>query len=192
MKKNNFIKRALVAAAFALAVAVLVPATGSVEAQAAKKVTAQKNWKKAPTVKTGTTVVTVKKKPKNLDALYTYVKFKAPKKGTYTFTVSSIKIKGEKPANSIACGDFIIQKPSADKKYLNSQKVKTEGGKTAFLAIGTKEMYEFSKSEGEKKVNQFLTKRTGTLKLKKRETVYIMFYLISDKQYTYNLKIKKK
>ncbi len=192
MKKNNFIKRALIALTFAMAVAVMVPAVGSVEAQAAKKVTAQKNWKKAKAVKIGTTVVTVKKLPKNVTHQDAYIKFKAPKAGKYVITVSSLKIKGEKPANSVACGGYYIEKLPSGESMLLAQRVKTEGGKAITLPIGTKEMYKYSVEEGMPKVEQYLTKRSATITLKKGETIWLVMYLSSPKQYTYNLKIKRK
>lgn len=187
--KKSFIKRSLVALTFALAVAVMIPAAGSVEAQAAKKVTTQKNYKKAKAVKTGTTVVTVKKRSRKNYYQDNYVKFKAPKTGTYVFTVSSFKENGKKSDFS-GCGGLTISKLSNN--YPMALDVKTQGGKTRYLNVGTKQMYQFSVKNGEKKVDQYLTKRTATLKLKKGETVYLDMFFTTSKMYTYQLNIKRK
>lgn len=192
MKKNNFIKRALVALTFAVAVAVMVPAAGSVEAQAAKKVTAQKTFKKAKSVKTGTTTVTVKKRPANTNYNDAYVKFKAPKAGKYVFTVSSLKLKGQNPATSTTCGFFYLGKLSSSGKYIDIQKLKTAGGKTTYMQIGTKTMYEYSVRNKLKKIDQYLTSRSATISLKKGETVYLNIICTTSQQYTYKLKVKRK
>ena len=74
--------------AFALTLAVAMPCANVVTAQAAKTVTANPNYKKAPVIKkTGTVNV---KAPKN----HSMIAFRAPKAGTYKFTISNIATMG--------------------------------------------------------------------------------------------------
>lgn len=181
MKKNNFIKRALVALTFAVAVAVMVPAAGSVEAQAAKKVTANKKYKKAPTVKTGTTTVTSKKSSQNVGK---YVKFKAPKTGTYKFTVSSFS-----PADEINCGYFCFYNDPA--KYDRLRDLKTEGGRASSFHIASKKFMNGFKHGNTKKADRYATSRSATMKLTKGQVVYMYLYYTTANKYTYKLKIKR-
>ncbi len=184
MKKTNFIKRTLLALTFALAVAVMVPATGSVEAQAAKKVTANKKQAKAPKVKVGTTTVNIKLKS------YTnsFVKFSAPKNGKYTFTFSNLKGKQD-----FTLGYLGIYKKSG--KYYSAQTLKTKYGKTLFPYIASKYAMTTptikSSNKKAKKAVRYYASQTVTMSLKKGETVWIMM-TSSSKPSSYNLKIKKK
>lgn len=181
MKKNNFIKQALVALTFAVAVAVMVPAAGSVEAQAARKATAQKNWKKAPAVKTGTTTVT-SKKAKTSTAKW--VKFKAPKKGTYKFTVSNFK-----PSDEINCGSFTFYTDPA--KYDTLTNLKTQGGRTSNFHIASKKFMQYYKPGNTAKKNRYRSSRTVTINMTKGQTVYMRLYYTTATKYTYSLNIKK-
>jgi thiamine pyrophosphokinase len=82
------------ALALVIALSVMVVANPSdAEAASTKKVTAVTNYKKAPAIKTGTTKVTYKKSKG-------YVKFTAPKKGTYVITFSGLATV---PVNQVAC-----------------------------------------------------------------------------------------
>ena len=184
MKKNNFIKQALVALTFAVAVAVMVPAAGSVETQAAKKVTANKKQAKAPKVKVGTTTVKV-----NLKAhTNSYVKFSAPKAGKYTFTFSSLKGKED-----FALGYLGIYKKINN--YYSAQTLKTKYGKALFPNIASKYAMKTSiiKSSNQqtKKALRYYASQTVTMYLKKGENVWIMM-ATSSKQSSYKLKIKRK
>ncbi|MBQ8528003.1 MAG: hypothetical protein IJ429_05950 [Lachnospiraceae bacterium] len=193
MKKTNFIKRALVAATFALAVAVLVPATGTVDAQAApKKVTANKNYKKAPSIKINKTYkVTSKTKGGK-----TFVKFKAPKTGTYVFTISNVKTyKPSKNDDGRDLANFYIKKMvgSSSYKYLGMQQVKTQGGKATCINMCTPGWYKKYPVK-KAKTGSNLQKRTATIKIKKNEVVYVnmSYYTGKDCKCTYELKVKKK
>ncbi len=103
MKKNNFIKQALVALTFAVAVAVMVPAAGSVEAQAAKKITAKANYKKAPSAQLKKSYKVVSKSKTG-----TYVKFTAPKAGKYVVTISNVNYVNPK-SNATGLANFYIR-----------------------------------------------------------------------------------
>lgn len=182
MKKNNFIKRALVALTLAVAVAVMVPAAGSVEAQAAaKKITGNKNWKKAPSVKVGTTTVTSKKAKTNTAK---WVKFTATKKGTYKFTVSSFN-----PADQINCGTFTFYTNPA--KYETLRNLKTEGGRTDRFYIASKKFMQHYKPGKTAKKDRYRSSRTVTINMTKGQTVYMRLYYTTANKYTYSLKIKK-
>lgn len=205
----------------ALMLTTLVP-TASMEVQAAKKVTTKKvttnyNWRKAPTVKIGTTKVTAKRakhsygKEKNI-VMPGFIKFKAPKAGTYQFTISNLARKGndkgytkialvcphpeckylEIPQNvdplTYTAGEVVFWTGAGSAnsiwpdKYL---KVKTKGGKSSTLCLAT-EIH----SHEEIMKEAYLTSRTATVKLSKGQVVYMGF-----RNYTTNtctLKIKKK
>ena len=189
MKKHNFIKRALVALTFAVAVAVMVPAAGSVEAQAATKKTANKNWKKAPSIKLNKTYK-VTSKTKGGD---TYVKFKATKTANYVFTIYDMKAyKPVAGCDGCHIGRFYIRKPNS-RGFLEYQLVKTQGGKTKTLHMATPKMYKQSPDPKNQK-GSFLQKRTATLKIKAGETIYIHMsnFTCPNKKCTYMLKVKKK
>jgi len=181
MKKNNFIKKALVALTFAVAVAVMVPAAGSVEAQAAKKVTANAKYQKAPSVKTGTTTVTSKK---NKLSTAKWVKFKAPKTGTYKFTVSNFK-----PADVINCGHFDFYANPA--KYEKLSNLKTEGGRTSSFHIASKKFMQHYRPGDTTKKDRYRSSRSATINMTQGQVVYMRLYYTTGDKYTYTLNIKK-
>lgn len=120
---------------------------------------------KAATVKRGTTKLVIKKGRG-------YVKFKAPKTKNYKFTFSNFK---DKKRNSV--GYIYIQKPDKySPKYSFQETVKTKGGKTTALWLSANG-YKF----GGKVLYRPIAKRSGTIKLKKGETVYIYFNFGSSK-----------
>lgn len=193
MKKNNFIRRALIAVSFALALAVMLPVTGSVEVQAAKKVTAGATEKKAKAVRVGTTLVTAKKCSKD-DMHHAYLRFKAPKAGSYVFTLSDFKTKGKETSKDVEIGYFALL--TKDASGYMPETVKTEGGKTERINIctdaATKDDYFKSVNKEAKKINRYMPKRTATIKLKKGETVWIYVSYTNYRQFSYKLNIKKK
>lgn len=193
MKKNNVIKRVLMAATFVLMLAVVIPAAGTVEVQAAKKVTAGVTEKKAKTVRVGTTTVTARKCAKD-DMHHAYLKFKAPKSGKYVFTLSDFKTKGRKVSQDVEIGYFSLL--TKDTYGFYPETVKTEGGKTERMNICTgaaaKDAYYKSLNKESKKVNRYLSKRTATIKLKKGETVWLFVSYTNYRQFSYKLNIKKK
>ncbi len=121
--------------------------------------------KKAATVKKGTTKLVIKKGEG-------YVKFKAPKTKYYKFTFSNFKSK------KFSSNGFIyIQKPDKySPEYSWQENVKTKGGKSTTLWMSVNGY----KHSG-KLLYRPLAKRTGKIKLKKGETVYIYFYFSSSK-----------
>ena len=187
MKSKKGIKKLLMALALVLCVAAFVPATASVQAEAkTKKVTANKNYKKAPALKLG---ITYKVNSKN----NTLVKFKAPKTGTYKVTISNIatypKVKGRADHN---LGNLYIRKPSSYGSYLMSQTVKTQGGKYRCLFTATKDSYNDFYKGRKVTTDTYLASRYGKIKLKKGETIYMDYsYTGKGGKCTYTMKVTR-
>ena len=177
----------------ALVLGMFVPVVG-METQAAKKVTANLNRKKAPSVKVGTTTITTKVKLKSkgdtVNPIGSYVRFKAPKKGTYQFTMSNLRYKSNPGEDALGSLYFENSKGVAIR-------FKTQSGKsdslsfTPFDYIDEEEDGEEGE-EGEITTGTVPKPRTATIKLKKGQTIYLYFESIEAATYTYNLKIKKK
>lgn len=203
----------------ALVLTTLVPNT-SMEVQAAKKkkVTTNYNWRKAPTVKIGTTKVTAKRiknnygKEKNI-MLPGFIKFKAPEEGTYQFTISNLASKNKgKGYYWVICPECerlkIPQKEnpltyaeeevvfwtgdgSANSIWPDKElEVKTKGGKSSMLCLATERHPYPEHEEEDKMIDIYLTSRTATVKLSKGQVVYMGFRNIGVN--TCTLKIKKK
>lgn len=185
MKSTKGIKKLLMALALVLCVAAFVPATASVQAEAkTKTVTANKNYKKASSLKKGITYkVTMKKN-------HSIVKFTAPASGTYKVTISNVatlpKVKNGSDHN---LGNLYIKK-MAYGKYLSSQNVKTQGGKYSCLFTATKDSYNRFYAGKKVTTGTYLASRYGKINLKKGETIY-MDYFYTGSKCTYNLKITK-
>ncbi len=192
-------------ATFALAVMMVlsvVMVQSPIEANAAstKKVTANYNYKKAPALKTGTNKVTAKKKGYN----YPFVKFKAPKAGTYTFAISGITSTGN-TKKEIGYGNISLGVPSGYKNYMTDLKVQTNKAKNA-SKIGTKKVYasslgictsycwnKYEKADYKKGKSNYVYTRYLKIKLKKGQTVYLNSYFAGTKtKYTYTVNIKRK
>lgn len=188
MKKST--KSICIIIIMALVLGVFVPVVG-MEAQAAKKVTANLNRKKALSVKVGTTTITTKVKLKSkgdtVNPIGSYVKFKAPKKGTYQFTMSNLRYKSN--SGEDALGSLYFE---------NSKGVtirfKTQSGKSDSLSFTPFDYIDEEEEgeEGEITTGTVPEPRTATIKLKKGQTIYLYFESIEAATYTYNLKIKKK
>ena len=178
MKKT--LKRSLVM----ILATVLLIGTFAVTADAAAKKTVKKLSynaemstikKKATAVKKGTTNLTYTKGQG-------FIKFTAPSKKTYSFTFSNLKAKGETSAY------VVFQVKDKDyPKFLIDAVVSTKGGKTDALWLASTGSPESKKG---KVVDRFLHKRTGKIKLKKGETVYIYFESAVNKKNTMKLVIK--
>ena len=163
-----------------LASAAISDAT-AIEVQAAKKVkttVTENKYKKSPKVKTGTTTVTSKKR--------CFVKFKAPKTKTYTFTVSNVYNADDK--SDPICGDFSIYKLEYGKIF-NSQTVKTQGGKVCNANVASSTYLKDEDQSGVSSKNKYRPSRYAKIKLNKGETVYVRAFFTCDKC-TYTLKVK--
>ena len=188
MKSTKGIKKLLMALALVLCVAAFVPATASVQAEAkTKKVTANKNYKKAPALKLGITYKVTEK------VNHSMVKFTAPKNGTYKVTISNIatfpKVKGRTDHN---LGNLYIRKPYYNGKYFMSQTVKTQGGRYSCLFTATKDSYNHFYKGRKVKTGTYLASRYGKIKLKKGETIYMDYsYTGKGGKCTYTMKVTK-
>lgn len=113
-----------------------------------------------------------------------YVRFKAPKTKTYSFTFSNVKDK-----NRGVCAFVMVQKFLPKTKYspayLRLAQVKTAGGKSNTLWLSVNGY----KATGYKGTSKRLASRTGKIKLKKGEVIYLYFYNNSAKT-TAKLNIK--
>ncbi len=117
--------------------------------------------KYASTVKKGTYTLKFKKAP---GSYYRgYLKFTAPKKGTYSFTLSNLKTSNKKQVSGwMAC----CKSEYGSLYYAN---LKTKGGTFDQLFVNDRKI---------RIMPNYLTSRTGKLKLKKNETVYLYFQFI--------------
>ena len=177
----------------ALVLSVFAP-TAAIEAQAVRKVTANYNYKKAPAIKVGTTAVTAKPyKSSNLKTktktAVSWVKFTAPKAGTYQFTISNYAKKGNSNAVIYGCVTMMTGKNTyAGARYPKSYlSVKTKGGKVNTLYLRSAASYT---SSGSVSKYTYLPSRTATVKLKKGQVVYLDFN--NSSTITCNVKVKKK
>ncbi len=177
----------------ALVLTVFAPAAG-MEVQAVRKVTSNYKYRKAPAAKTGTTIVTARpyKESNNRKKAMTavsWVKFTAPKAGTYQFTFSDYVVKANKNekfygAITMHTGISSYADSSYPQTYL---KVKTNGGKTYTLYMCSPSAYiKPAKAD----TYDSLSTRTATVKLKKGQIVFMDFN--NGSTITCKVKIKKK
>lgn len=129
--------------------------------------------KKAAKVKRGTTSLTIKKGKG-------WLKFKAPKTKTYTFTFSDVK-SAEFSSNAFV-GVYKVAKYSSSS--VASVKVKTKGGKSNTLWLSCN-----GYAHANEMLERPIAKRSGKIKLAKGEWVYLYFYN-NDVKTTANLTIK--
>lgn len=110
-----------------------------------------------------------------------YLKFKAENKGTYKFTFSDlVKKKGDQK------GYISFQTAKSGKKsVLVRNKVKTLGGSSYAVWIGTKDL----RSKSHPKIEWPRKSRTAKLKLKKGQEVYVFFSFAAKD--TVNVKVEK-
>ena len=182
------ISKKITALLLMLVMAVTVFSVSTIDSQAAstKKVTANYNPKKAKALKVGNNKVTSPKtyKKDGIGSRYTYVKFVAPKDGTYKLTMSNIACND---SSSALCNFYICDKPP----YYSSIYVKTNYGKATCLFMATKASYNAFHKNEKNTTNKYLAKRYGQLKLVKGQTVYIKLYCTNVTKLTYNVNVKK-
>ncbi len=184
--KKAMKKLACLALAFVMAMSIIVVVSPSdTSAARVNKVTANKNYKKAPALKTGNNKVTVRS---NWD----YVKFKAPKKGTYVFTFTDIQSTDTRKEDGY--GSICFGKPYGNYiiDYIN---VKTNGGnEIVYLNMCTIRRWRTTcKKQYKDPTSDYTYKRTATITLKKGETVYLSSSFYGKKpKFNYMVNIKKK
>lgn len=177
MKKSRIILALLASVTLALAVPALASAK-TVTVKNGKFTTVTAEIKKtARTVKRGTMTVKIKNTG--------FLKFKAPSKKKYSFTVSKLQPTTGK-STDYRNGYAYIMTP-VDNKYSRSQNFTTQGGKTSTL------WYRCPYRSGETRPStitsgSFIPTRTAKLTLKKGQTVYLYFSIGSPSRF--NLKIK--
>ena len=111
-----------------------------------------------------------------------YLKFKAPKAGKYSFTFSNVTVKK-------GLSTAVIYLMTASGSKIKARSVKTEGGTNSALLLQDKN----SEPDNNPLYQRCLTKRTGTISLKKGQTVFINLGFWGGGKYTtISLKIKKK
>ncbi len=118
--------------------------------------------RKATRVTRGTTRLTIK-------GGKGYMKFKAPKTKTYTFTMSNMK------SNRFSASGYwyIMKSYGSGGRYIGQVPVRTQGGRTTAMWMGVNGRNPGSTG---KKIYRTLAKRSAKIKLKKGEEVYIYVY----------------
>ena len=136
--------------------------------------------KRATTVKKGTTTLKFKKGQG-------YLKFKAPTSKTYTFTFSNFK-NGDAYG---VCAFFETQTPDSDSPtYSFLKKVKTNGGKTDTLWIGTKNYKGMYVGSEKNALKRRRSTRYAKVSLKKGQMIYFYFSSATTKSVKATVKIK--
>lgn len=148
---------------------VMVMLCGPSPVSAAKKTLVNQGWtqklkqanKKARSVKCGTYTIKLPSKGRG------YLKFRAPKTKTYTFTISKLKAKKKgKRSNGYF---YVMTKYGVSGTKIGQDMLKTQGGTTNTLWLGTK------RRQIGKKYNWELKTRYGKIALEAGETVYLYF-----------------
>ena len=182
MKK---IKKLLCALLVMLAAVTMLSEPFQVEVQAARTVNANKNWKKAPTIKKkGTYNINDKKN-------YGYIRFVAPKTGTYTISTYNHRDWGKSSAATQHLGSYFVYKKKTGSRYsyLNMQTLKTNYGKASAFKVTSKNWYNRFYRSAKKTSTTYLYDRYVKIKLKKGESAYIEAYWTGGR-HQYTLKIK--
>ena len=176
--------RRRIIAVLAAATVLSVPAcAGTVQAKTVSTVT---NYKKAKKVKTGTTVV---RTTSRRGGKYGYVKFTAPKKGKYVFTVGSLKTSAPRSAGGKDIRNGYVEICKADRYGVAPIKLRTQYGKSYSMYVCTQDSWDVSGRKGSP--YDSLTSRSMTASMKKGQTLYVRAWFTAEKA-TYSLKIKRK
>ena len=109
---------------------------------------------------------TVKKGKMTLSVRSGYIKFKAPKAGTYSFAFSDIKAIGDSGAEVTGYAEFYDR----NAYEIKDSKVRTTGGKKASLYLCSAAYTTSTKGIVKER---YLKSRTGKIKLKKGQVIYI-------------------
>lgn len=178
------LKKLALALVFAMTLAVALPTTVQVVAQA-KTITAKPDYKKAPVMKKAGNYTV--KAPKN----HSMIAFVAPANGTYKFTISNIATMGSNQTN---LGNWYPKELYTSKyssySYLTSKKVKTEGGQANCLWTASANYNDSYINKGTL-VNRYLKSRSATVKMVKGQKIWFDYYYTGTKS-TYTVTVKKK
>lgn len=172
-------------------IAVLLAATTAVSpicavSAQAKTMSATSNVKKAKKVKVGTTTVRTTSKRGGKPG---YVKFTAPKKGKYTFTVSALKTSAPRSAGGKDIHNGYVEICRKNRYGMSPLRLRTQYGKSYSMYVCTKDAWNVSKKQGSP--YDSLASRSMTASMKKGQTLYVGAWFTAGKA-TYSLKIKRK
>lgn len=164
-----------------VAIMVLSFVSAPAEAKATKKVNASKTWEKAAALQVGKNVVKDKYNKG-------YISFKAPSTGKYTFTFSDVSHLTKPATTGLGNVSIWEARKSGSASYLGLKGVSTEGGKSEFLRMASK---NYKYNPGGEGVNKYLkTRNAKKVKLKKGQRIYFCFYFTGG-QSKYNVIVKK-
>ncbi len=139
--------------------------------------------KKAITIKTGTTLLRAKQG---------YVKFVAPKAGKYKFTFSNMAPYKTTSTNIYESGYWYLMTINGSKnQYVWQQKVPTKAGKSYALKVATPARYNRLDKGNTITTDTYLPTRSGTIRLKKGQLVYLYFSLSTKEWYKFSMKVKR-
>lgn len=154
---------------------------------AAKTITADRNAKKCPQIKTGSTAIAA---GKCVNAKSPYVKFKAKKKGTYNFTFTGLTKKGKDTSSHPELGTINFHKMDKYGYMETLQVEQPEDGVTAAIGQTPNVLLcsQFSYNTGGKERGMYnhIPERTVEINLNKGETIYLGFQFVE----TCKLKVK--
>lgn len=122
------------------------------------------NYKKAHSFKSGNTRVRLKRR-KNRTL---YLKFKAPKDGHYSITLSDFNVKSK---NRLQKGEFRFYTKSGKRlKQVDFRIGNLTGNR---LVVCTEELFEREMLKGDGSIYSVLPARTGVIRLKKGQVLYL-------------------
>lgn len=164
-------KRLLMAALVLVVAAGMLMPAGAAQAANVKKIKAVRNMNKAKAVKKGKTYCVT---AGEYDGGFYYLKFKVPKTKTYKFTFSGLAIHGEDTAECTIYGSTAVWGYDEFDFFCGYTVDFSEGGTGETFWLCSEQAEE--NSVPDKSVpTASLQKRTGAVKLKKGDTVYVVF-----------------
>ena len=183
LKKRSILLLLVVAL---MALTSITASAASVKTVKKQKFTTKKSvaYKKAITIKTGTT---------KLRAQQGFVRFVAPKAGKYKFTFSGMLPYKSTSSSRLNSGYWYIMTTYGTKnQYIGQVQVPTKAGKSSALWVATKARYNEIDKGNKITTSTCLPTRSGTIKLEKKQPVYLYFNLGYDEWFAFNMTIKRK
>lgn len=154
---------------------------------AVKKITAKTSWSNSPKLNTGKNYLVTAKEYKK--SLY-YVRFTAPKNGTYVFTFKDLTKHGESTEDVIMNGTVGFKAFQYDYEKEPSS-VKLKQGKEETYSLSICSRYSWSlHSDSKTDIYAYLPERQAKLKMSKGQTIYISFNFIDKCDVELNIKKK--
>ena len=188
MKFRKTVKKITLAVIIAVIALSFVPGIGTVSTQAkTKTVKGSSEYLNAPKIKKGKTykvTVNAVNRLTDDDSALGIVQFTAPANGTYKIAVSKVA-NVPKSDKTVQLGLMACIRKRGNS--VGTIDFKTQYGKDTYLAASNSLRYDY---QYKGTTYHFRTKASGTVKLKKGETLYLPFFY-SGKKCTYNLIITK-